>query len=817
MKKILKKSFRIGRRITALAIFFAMLSGLGASAIYSDAPSEWALDEVNAAKSKGLVIAEADQNYRSNISRRLFCAMVVNMVEKLSGETIEVTISNPFGDTDEAEVVKAYQLGIVKGVSETRFAPEDFITREQIAAMMMRGARKLDELKGARYAYAPDSAAVVFADQGDISPWALEDIQTAYRLGIVRGIGENRIDPNGNTTVEQSILLINRLYDGFTAFTESGGSTGVPANRPPKAISNPVIFFVPEQSPLIITASQIAADPDGDGLEILEVRGSCLIGAAELTPDRKCRYASADIVSNGADSFSLVVSDGRETVEVPVRVNVIASLPANNPPVAISNPVIFSVAEQTPLTIAASQLATDPDGGTLSIVRVNGGTADYRTLSGTVSLTSDGKCTFVSGNITANSTDDFAVTISDGVNETNVNVRINVSAAPDINFNFKPTIASVSINGAAALGESLGAGLIRYSGTAPGTAPEFAYQWMISSSMNGSYIDIPGATGAAYVPTKNDIGKYIKLRLTASGSASGSATSAAKGPVGRFYCGDGSSSNPYQISNAEQFMLLNDMATAEKHFRLASDIVLGENEYVKLPFWGTLDGNGKKITISVRLPDNEEAAGLGLFKNVAVSGTVKNLLLSGKIIAKKANNAGGVSGYNYGSLIKCLSTADIVTGSASGGIAGSNGGTIKQCGVTCRGVGNGEAYLNITGGLVGWNFESGIIENCFSRAITYGGSNVGGLIGLNYGSVKYCYSSGKVNGNSQTGGFIGQNGGGSVSYCYYDMETSGKKDSGWGYVPRTTAQMKLIQNYVGWDFSTIWSISADQYPELRMN
>lgn len=840
MRTTYRKPHRITSWIAALVIFWTVfVPGIDASAVSSDVPSVWAQDEVDAARTKGLIIAEADQNYKSNISRRLFCALVVNLVETVLGQPVTVTVANPFEDTNEIDIIKAYQLGIVKGVSATRFAPDEFITREQIAVMMMCGARELDELKGSTYANVPDVTTITFADQSDISYWALRDVQTARRLGIILGVGGNRINPKGNTTVEQSILLINRLYDGFTGFMESSGTstgdtgtstgdtgtstgdTGTSVNQPPGAISNPAVFSVPEQTSLTISASQLALDPDGDALEIVEVTGSCSFGAAELTSDGKCRYISNDIVSHNTDEFCVMVSDGQNSVRITVKVNIEASSPANNRPVAISNPVVFSVQEQTPLAIAASQLALDPDGDGLSIVRVNGQTANYNTLNGTVFLAADGRCTYTSNNVAANVTDDFPVTVSDGTNETQVNVRVKVTCAPELNLNLNPAVASVTVNGTAALGETLSAGMIRYAGLAPGTAPQLAYQWMRSSSLNGPYSNIPGATNATYVLTQSDIGKYIKLKVTASGSATGSAVSAAKGPVGKFSGGDGTASNPYQISNAEQFMLLNDtnMPTAEKHFKLTSDIALGDNEYIEIPFYGTLDGNGKKITLSIRFPDDEQIVGIGLFKTVAASGTVKNLSVAGKIVAKNemAGRAGSIAGSNYGSIIKCFSTTDIVTGSGSGGITGRNGGTLKQCGVDSHGIGNGEPSANITGGLVGWNLETGKIENCFSRAPVYGGSNVGGLIGLNCGDVKYSYSTGKVNGNSQTGGFIGQNDGGTASYCYYDMETSGKKDSGWGYVPRTTAQMKLMQNYVGWDFAHIWSMAAGQYPELRQD
>ncbi len=812
MRIIYQKHHRISCWIAVLAMFCTIFTcGISASAISSGVPSDWAQDEVHEARTKGLVIVEADQNYQSNISRELFCGLVVNLVETIWGP-VTVTVANPFEDADELAIIKAYQLGIVNGVSATRFAPDEFITREQIAAMMMRGARKLDQLEAASYANVPDATTVTFTDQSDISNWALEDVQIANILGIMKGVGENRINPKGNTTIEQSILLVNRLYDGFTSFIEYAGTS---LNQAPEAIFNPAVFSVPEQIPLTIEGSQLALDPDGDGLEIIEVTGNCLFGTAQLAPNGRCRYISNDVASISTDQFYVVVSDGQDSVRIAVLVNIEATSTINNQPVAISNPVVFSVQEQTPITIEASQLALDPDSDRLSIILINGQTENYHTLHGTVSLTADGRCTYTSNNMTANVIDDFPVSASDGTNQTQINVRINVTSTTELNLVLNPTITSVALNGTAALGETIRVGIIGYAGLAPSTAPGFNYQWMKSSSLNGTYSNIPGASNPAYVLTPNDIGKYIKVKVTASGSANGSTTSAAKGPVTQFSGGNGTASNPYQISNAKQFMLLNDLPTAEKYFQLTSHIELGANEYIETPFWGTLDGDENNITLSIRFPDDEKIPGIGLFKTVASSGRISNISMAGKIVAKNASPAGSISGYNYGSIIKCSSTISIVTGSVSGGIAGQNGGTIMQCGFDSNGVGNGESYTNITGGLVGWNLENGKVENCFSRAPVYGGINSGGLIGLNVGDVKFCYSTGKVHASSQSGGFIGQNAGGTVSYCYYDKETSGHNDSDWGFVPRTTAEMKTKQNYVEWDFINMWTIEAEQYPELR--
>ena len=727
MRQNYRKQHGITCWIVALVILCTIFaSGIDAWAVSSDIPSAWAQDEVDAARVKGLAIVEADRNYQANISRRLFCALVVNLVETVLGEPVVVTMTNPFEDTDEVAIIKAYQLGIVRGVSATRFAPDDFITREQIAVMMMRGAKKLDELKGSAYANVPDTITTTFTDQGEISNWALEDVQIANRLGIMRGIGGNRIGPKGNTTVEQSILLINRMYDGF-----SGSFEGI---------------ISPEDS---------STQDTGTGDTITEPENTII----------------------------------------------------NRTPEAISNPVVLSVPEQTPLTIQASQLALDPDRDAVSIIRINGQTENYSTLHGTVSLTDDGSCIYTSTDIATSVTDDFVVTVSDGVNETHVNVRVNVTFT--LEFILRPSIESVTINGTAAMDETVTAGMLRYLGGVPTPPPILEYQWMIGTSANGVFNNIPGANGSSYVISRNDVGKYLKLKVTTSGSAIGSATSAAKGPMGYgFAGGNGTVSNPYQISTAKQFMLLDVIPASGENFVLVSDIVLERNAYVKTPFYGILNGNGHTVTIDLDTPGETQYA--GLFASTGTSCEIKNLLVVGRIDSAQTSIVGGIVGLNRGTINKCLSRVDIHANDRVGGITGTNAGIITQCSVVSGHV-TGSGMI---GGLVGFNSTNGGVANCYARTNVFGNGNEGGLIGYNMGGVYHCYSTGRVDGYNNRGGLIGHNDEGTVSNSFYDKETSGRSDTGKG-IPRTTIQMKTKSTYVAWDFTYMWSISAEQYPELR--
>ena len=137
------------------------------------------------------------------------------MVESNLGTPVSPTLANPFQDIDDASVTKAFEMGIVNGRTPSMFDPQASITRQEIAAMMMRAARYLDAATGSAYVETAGSTLPAFPDEAAISNWALPDVRLANGLGIMRGQGGNQINPLGNTTIQESILLVLRLYKGF--------------------------------------------------------------------------------------------------------------------------------------------------------------------------------------------------------------------------------------------------------------------------------------------------------------------------------------------------------------------------------------------------------------------------------------------------------------------------------------------------------------------------------------------------------------------------------------------------------------------------
>ncbi|GEM_PF-7123184 len=168
-------------------------------------PSAWAIPEIEKANSYDLVPDRINFNYTKSITREEFCEMVVRMYEKLTGKEHITNISNPFSDTSNRQILKAYDLKIVNGTSPNRFQPNKSITRQEIAAMLYRTVKLIRQdiqIQGE----------AAFDDSNEFASWAKEAIAYLSSENIIKGYN-NKFDPNSNTSREQTISMILRLYE----------------------------------------------------------------------------------------------------------------------------------------------------------------------------------------------------------------------------------------------------------------------------------------------------------------------------------------------------------------------------------------------------------------------------------------------------------------------------------------------------------------------------------------------------------------------------------------------------------------------------
>lgn len=173
---------------------------------FEDCKNHWAKDDIAYMYAKGFVngISETAFAPDRNVTRAEFAAMAVRVLG------IEAAgFSGAFADVSEGDwyagsVEAAYSAGLIQG-SEGLFRPDDGITREEMAVILMRAYRLGREFIA--------KGGLSFADSGDISAWAIDSVIACSELGMINGMTDGRFAPADNTTRAQAVAVFKRLLD----------------------------------------------------------------------------------------------------------------------------------------------------------------------------------------------------------------------------------------------------------------------------------------------------------------------------------------------------------------------------------------------------------------------------------------------------------------------------------------------------------------------------------------------------------------------------------------------------------------------------
>lgn len=113
----------------------------------------------------------------------------------------------PDGEWYTDAVNYAAANGIVTGISDTEFAPNANVTREQTAAILYRYAK----MKG--YDVSGAAELSVFSDADTISDWAVVSFKWANKAELISGVSDTELSPKSNTTRVQLAAILMRFLE----------------------------------------------------------------------------------------------------------------------------------------------------------------------------------------------------------------------------------------------------------------------------------------------------------------------------------------------------------------------------------------------------------------------------------------------------------------------------------------------------------------------------------------------------------------------------------------------------------------------------
>lgn len=169
----------------------------------------WFYKDIMTVYEKGWIGGTSETEFEPNATTSR--AMVTTILYRMSGEVATGEI--PFGDVAAGTwytdgVIWAAANGIVSGVGENEFAPNDSITREQMAVILYNYASYL----GMDVTVEGAMGMAGYADVGEISDWAYSAMTWAVLNGIITGDGDQLNPTDGATRAELAVVL-NRFAD----------------------------------------------------------------------------------------------------------------------------------------------------------------------------------------------------------------------------------------------------------------------------------------------------------------------------------------------------------------------------------------------------------------------------------------------------------------------------------------------------------------------------------------------------------------------------------------------------------------------------
>ena len=166
---------------------------------------DWFYADVEYVVSQGIFNGITTTSFAPNapVTRAMFVTALWRLAKNPEAST-NAGFADVNGEYYAAAINWAAENGIVKGMSDTMFAPDAQITREQMAVILYN----YQKLNGG---IAASDADVEFADKDSISAYARESVITLVTQGIISGKPGNLFDPQGTATRAEVAAVLHRF------------------------------------------------------------------------------------------------------------------------------------------------------------------------------------------------------------------------------------------------------------------------------------------------------------------------------------------------------------------------------------------------------------------------------------------------------------------------------------------------------------------------------------------------------------------------------------------------------------------------------
>lgn len=175
---------------------------------FTDVNGHWAASAINNVVKEGLLNGTSETSFSPNtaMSRGMLVTALHRLADKPEGGAHQFKDVKADAYYNDA-VAWASTKGVVKGMNSEQFAPEQSVSREQLALMVYNYA------KTTGMDVSEKNTLVGFTDADKISSWASNAMQWAVDLGILTGKSNAILDPSGKATRAEVAVILQRFMD----------------------------------------------------------------------------------------------------------------------------------------------------------------------------------------------------------------------------------------------------------------------------------------------------------------------------------------------------------------------------------------------------------------------------------------------------------------------------------------------------------------------------------------------------------------------------------------------------------------------------
>ncbi|MDI6710958.1 MAG: S-layer homology domain-containing protein [Bacillota bacterium] len=195
---------------------FAALTPAGPRPAFTDLDPDgeaWYAGAVTDLAARGVISADEGPAFNSQnpVTRAAFTGWLARGLALLPGPDPSFTDLGA-GHAYRAEIGAAARDGLVRGLPDGFFGPERSLTRQELAAILVRAAMRRHEIKDLPPGEVPALLAS-FADGAQVADWARTAVATAVREGLLAGMPDGRLNPLDPVTRAEAAAFVQRLME----------------------------------------------------------------------------------------------------------------------------------------------------------------------------------------------------------------------------------------------------------------------------------------------------------------------------------------------------------------------------------------------------------------------------------------------------------------------------------------------------------------------------------------------------------------------------------------------------------------------------